>query len=50
MRGDGEIRLLTTLTRWAIADVVIVAVALGGLWCVIVFLTGFRRRARRRGW
>jgi len=33
--------------QWAIAEVVVVAACLGGLWCLIAILTSLREKARR---
>jgi len=47
MRLDSRLWLFTESIRWAIAEIVILAIVLGGLWCLIATITGLRRKARR---
>ena len=47
MRFGTRLWLLTASLRLAIAEIVILAVILGGLWCLIAMFTSLRRKARR---
>jgi hypothetical protein len=47
MRLDSRIWWFIESIRWAVAEILILAIVLGGLWCLIVILTGLREKARR---
>ena len=47
MRLSSRLWLFTESLRWAIAEITILAIVIGGLWCLIALLTGLREKARR---
>ena len=47
MRLAYRISFFEETMRWAIAELIVLAVCLGGLWCLIALITGLLRKARR---
>lgn len=49
MRLNSRIWWFIESIRWAVAEIVILAIMLGGLWCLIATVTSRREKARRGG-
>ncbi len=48
MRLSSSIWLFTESVRLAIAQIIILAIFIGGLWCLMAAFMGFRSKARKR--